>query len=206
MSSLNEQRARRKDPPSFVFCGVCTATCTGVAKCGLGWDVPFCSVDCYGIHQTCSCARVLSARPCVGVVLVGSQAVRKSAQSKQDPGWGWSLLNSGVDLEMVSVESRSLSIPSVLVCDFVLVDVGNVNYARLAPVVRRLIVRLVHDFCKFLEFILTSDRKCFFLHRHVSLLWECPAWKDFSGTVGVNVVQSGLQGEVWAVQICMLLS
>lgn len=199
MSSLNEQRARLKDAPTRFYCGICTAECSGAAKCGPGCDLIVCSLKCYGAHRGRTCSRLLGARPSVGLVFVGNKTIHDLASAKQDPGWGWALLNRGIDVEMVSVESRSLSIPSILICDFLLVDAGNTNFARLAPPVRRLILRLVGSLSKFLSFILASERKFLFLHPHVSTLWGCPAWTDFLGTTGVSVEQAGLQGEVWAV-------
>lgn len=135
-------------------------------------------------------------------MFVGNNAIRDVASAKQDPGWGWSLLNSGVDIEMISVESRSLSMPSILLIGFLLVDARSFNYSRLPSVVRRLILRLVRGLCNFLQFVLTSERKFVFLHAHVSSLWECLARQEILTTVSVSVMQTGLKSEIWAVHNC----
>lgn len=102
-SALNEQMARRRAPEAS-FCGVCTAECSSVARCGPGCGLLVCSFDCYRVHRIRRCPRIFDSRCAMGLVAIG-----------KDPGWGWSLLCQQIEVAPAAVNSSSFSIPSVVI-------------------------------------------------------------------------------------------
>lgn len=188
-SALNEQLARKREKPQQLYCGVCTAACSGSAVCGPGCGTRLCSFECYKIHRARSCPRIFNARFSVGLCAIGI-----------DPGWGWTLLCSKLEVELMPIESRSLSLPSVSVVSLHDAALFRTDARRDQSQGRMRIVRnKVRGVCKFLRFLLASERNFVVLHPHVSLIWTFKEWEQLIDLVGVVCTQTGSVGEIWAV-------
>lgn len=184
-AAANEAAGRRKQPDRSSFCGVCTVFTAAGVKCGPGCNLAVCSADCYWIHRKRACPRICSARLAVGFACLGS-----------DPGWTWELLSNQLEVVKVGFDSKSLTLPSVVV-----VSLRFSAAARRAksPSNVRAERQKVKALCVFLEFLLAAGKRFLLLHPHQSMLWECRDWERFLATIGVSCIEIGDCGEAWAV-------
>lgn len=179
-SALHEQLARRWGAPSQHFCCVCTTPVGGESKCDPGCGVLVCSTHCYKLHRARRCPRIFIAGFSVGDASIGP-----------DLGWRWALPNSQVEVIIAAIETRSLSIPSVVVVSFLEAALLRTRtFKGNMEAVLRVMRQRVRSLRKWSTFLVTSERRFLFVHPHVSLIWETQDWKDLSETKGILCVSS----------------